>query len=204
LTEEIAAPCLLLVEGVEEKYFFDALIQHLGLDPNHTKVQIRPLEGVSSLGDKFKAVALTRGFDKVISLGVVRDADDDPVDAFSSISYALTHANLTVPSTTMVRIGTDPSVIVMLLPNTGPGMLEDVCLEAVRGDAAMSCVDDYFQCLNGKGISSFQNTSKSKVQAFLASKYETKLLGIAARAGYWPWDATSFEPIVAFLRKFII
>ena len=191
------------MEGTEEKYFFEALIRYMGLENNGAKIQILPLEGSSGLRDKVKAIKLTTGFSKVVSLAVVRDADDDPVGAFSSITDALANATLSVPTTTMIRVGTNPSVSVMLLPIEGPGMLENVCLEAVRQDVAMSCVNDYFQCLNNKGISSFQNLSKSKVQAFLASKNETRRLGEAAQKGYWPWNATPFSPIVKFLRMFV-
>ncbi len=198
MTEEITASRLLVVEGVDEIYLFDALIRHLELE----KIQIWALEGKAGLRAKFKALTLATGFSRVTFLGVVRDADDDPNAAFSSIQDALGYVGLSVPQETMTPVGAKPTVIVMLFPDKGPGMLEDVCLAAVQNDPAMACVDKYFSCLRDDGISSFQNASKSKVQAFLASRREVKRLGEAAQAGYWPWKAQAFRPVTDFLGQF--
>jgi len=43
---------------------------------------------------------------------------------------------------------------------------------------------------------------KARLHAFLASRSEPKFqLGIAADAGYWPWDSPAFEHIQAFLHS---
>jgi hypothetical protein len=202
MIEEFVAPCLLLVEGVDELLFFEALIRNFHLDDDNSRIQIVPLEGANSLRAKIKAVTLTRGFSRVTSLVIVRDANSNPNGAFSSVCDALANSQLSVPKSRMVLVGTNPSVGVMLLPVNRPGMLEDVCLEAVNNDVAMPCVNSYFRCLSEHGISTFQNPSKSRVHAFLASKHETKRLGEAAKAGYWPWDAQAFRSVVMFLRQF--
>jgi hypothetical protein len=203
MTEEITALRLLVVEGVDERLFFGALIRHLGLEKDESsRIQIWALEGKTSLRAKFKALTLASGFSRVTSLGVVRDANDDPNAAFSSIQDALDFVDLSVPQETMTPVGAKPTVIVTLVPDKGAGMLEDVCLAAVQKDPAMACVDKYFSCLRGNGISSFQNAAKSKVQAFLASRREVKRLGEAAQAGYWPWNAQAFRPVTDFLGQF--
>lgn len=80
-------------------------------------------------------------------------------------------------------------------------MLEDICLKAVAQDPAMFCVEQYFQCLQQQGLSVPSNTSKAKVQVFLASRPEAgKRLGEAAQAGYWPWDDEAFAQATTFLQ----
>jgi hypothetical protein len=203
MTEEITAPRLLVVEGEDERRFFGALIRHLGLEKDvNSRIQILALEGKSGLRAKFKALTSASGFLRVTCLGVVRDADDDPNAAFSSIQDALDHVGLSVPEKIMTLVGAKPAVIVTLVPDKGPGMLEDICLAAVQKDPAMACVTKYFSCLRGNGISSFQNAAKSNVQAFLASRREVKRLGEAAQAGYWPWNAQAFRPVTDFLGQF--
>jgi hypothetical protein len=91
----------------------------------------------------------------------------------------------------------------MILPEENtPGMLEDLCLRAVAQDPAMLCVEQYFQCLQQRGLSLPHNRSKAKVQAFLASRPEAgKRLGEAAQARYWPWDDKAFEQVRNFLQQ---
>jgi hypothetical protein len=91
----------------------------------------------------------------------------------------------------------------MILPEEGAhGMLEDLCLKAVARDPAIGCVEYYFQCLQQQGLSVSHNTSKAKIQAFLASRPEEgKRLGEAAQAGYWPWNNEAFLQVRDFLQK---
>ncbi|MGC8878303.1 MAG: DUF3226 domain-containing protein [Anaerolineae bacterium] len=82
------------------------------------------------------------------------------------------------------------------------GMLEDLCLIAVAEHPAMSCVVQYFECLQQKGLTGPRNLSKAKTQVFLASGPEAGLrLGEAAQRGFWLWDAPAFDPLKHFLRQ---
>lgn len=94
---------LLLGEGIEEVYFFNALLDHLGI----TDVQVDQYDGKSRIAAGLRAIKDRSGFiNQVVSVGVTRDADyaDDPADdpaaaqrAFLSVSGALASANLPVP-----------------------------------------------------------------------------------------------------------
>lgn len=190
---------VLVVEGKEEVFFFEALIKHLGLQ----NIQIMDMKGKTRLRARLKALASSPRFADVISLGVVRDANKDPIAAFQSVRDALQAVGLAAPERPLVPAGHSPQVMVMILPEEGaPGMLEDLCLRAVVQDPAMLCVEQYFQCLQQQGLSLPHNTSKAKVQVFLASREEPgKRLGEAAQAGYWPWGDESFEQVRAFLQQ---
>ncbi|MFQ5852799.1 MAG: DUF3226 domain-containing protein [Candidatus Binatia bacterium] len=194
----ITKPNVLVVEGREEELFFGAFTEYLALQ----NIQIMGIGGKTNLQPNLKALTLSPRFTEVISLGLVRDANADPHAAFQSVCGALQSVELPTPERPLVSAGDSPRVTVMILPEeAAPGMLEDLCLSALVQDPAMTCVEQYFQCLQQQG-SILQNPSKAKVQAFLASRREAgKRLGEAAQAGYLPWDHKAFDRVRAFLRQ---
>ncbi len=198
---EIKQPNLLVVEGKEEQLFFEAFIRYMGLQ----SIQVMPIGGKQQLRSNLKALVNTHGFPTVASLGIVRDADSDPNAAFQSVRDALQAAGLSAPGSPLELVDGNPCVAVLILPGRGkPGMLEDLCLEAVMCDPAMKCVEQYLQCLPQQGIPGPRNLSKAKVQAFLASREEAgKRLGEAAQAGYLPLGHKVFEEVRSFLRRLV-
>jgi len=196
----IEQPNLLVVEGREEELFFEALIKHLGLQ----NIQIMPIGGKEKLRNNLRALVSAPRFHTVFSLGIVRDANADPNAAFQSVCDALRIVNLPVPKQPLLPAIGPPRVLVLILPGKNKqGMLEDLCLEAVKDDPAMCCVEQYFQCLSKLGIQP-RNLSKAKVQAFLASREEPgKRLGEAAQAGYWRWDCEAFREVKDFLQELV-
>jgi hypothetical protein len=193
----IATSKLLVVEGKDDKNFFEALLGSMNL----AGVQVTATDGSSSLADKLSAVRRLRGFAEVTSFGLVRDADLNCTDAFLSICHALRQANFAVPRQPLQSENGSPNVVVMLMPGYGlNGMLEDLCLRSVQDDPAMPCLEQFFTCVNGNGLTQ-QNLSKAKVHAFLATRpIPEKRLGEAALANYWPFEAQAFNEVKAFLR----
>ena len=195
---QIERPNQLLVEGKEEQLFFGKLIQCMGL----SDIQIQPSGGKTKLSANLKALRNMPEFNEVVSLGIVRDADTDPSGAFQSVHDALGRAQLPMPSASLLPAGTNPRVVVLILPaGDRTGALEDLCLEAVAGDPAMPCVKGFFDCLKEKSLCLPRDLEKAKVQAFLASRKEEGLrLGEAAEKGYWPWGSPAFDQIKEFLQ----
>jgi len=195
----ITEPNVLVVEGDEDKVFFEALIKHLKLQ----NIQIMPIGGKEKLRQNLKALTLSPRFSEVISLGVVRDANANPSAAFQSVCDALRTVGLSVPKQTLVPVGHSPRVAIMILPGADtPGTLEDLCLRAIEQNPAMLCVEQYFQCLQQQGLPLPRQMSKAKVHVFLASNPDPdKRLGEAAQAGYWPWDAGAFDQVKSFLQQ---
>lgn len=198
---KIEHPNVLVVEGKDDELFFGALIGHLGLQ----SIQVLPIGGKGKLRRNLKLLVKSPDFHKVLFLGIVRDADEDPKAAFQTVCDALRTVNLPAPPRPWQPFGTSPKVTVLILPGGNmQGMLEDLCLKAVEQDPAMLCVEQYFECLQDRGLSLPNNVSKAKVQAFLASRQEAGLrLGEAAQAGYWPLEADAFEQVRDFLRQII-
>jgi hypothetical protein len=80
-------------------------------------------------------------------------------------------------------------------------MLETLCLLSVSTLPEFSCVDGYFQCLQGYNIIP-NNLHKARAHAWLASRPELdKRVGEAAQAGYWPWDSDAFTDLWSFIRS---
>ena len=184
---------LLIVEGEDEVRFFSAFHNHLRL----SEVQILGIGGKDRLAASLGALVRTRGFRNVQNLAVVRDANGNPNGAFQSVCSALTANGLPAPPTPLVPAGTSPRVMVAILPGNGAtGMLENLCLQSVANDPVMPCVDAYFRCVKESGHTPPRKIAKARVRVFLASRPKPDLpVGIAAGAGYWPWENPAFNDL---------
>lgn len=188
---------LLLVEGATPMHFFEALLQHLGLA---NSIEIRDFGGVGDFKTFLKTVVATTGFrEHVRSVDVARDAEGDATAARQSVDDALR----------TIQLGLTREPGVFILPNNqDPGMLETLCMEAVKNEPALggacSCVEEFFGCLGRNEVDLPKSSviSKNLAQAFLATREEVQLFpGIAAYRGYWPWQNPAFDPLKEFLRS---
>ncbi|MFQ5793994.1 MAG: DUF3226 domain-containing protein [Candidatus Bipolaricaulia bacterium] len=157
---------------------------------------------MGDLAPYLETLIITSGFDDVTSLGIVRDAEEDATTAFRSVCGSLGRARLSVPKQPMVVAGSNPKVSVFILPDcSNSGMLETLCLQTISNDPIMSCIDQYFQCVQNQTGDSPGNLPKAKVHAFLASRPTPGLLlGQASHAGYWAWENPIFDDIKQFLK----
>lgn len=192
---------LLIVEGKDEQAFFEELIKDMQL----SDIQVLPIGGKTKLREHLKALSLSPRFTEVVSIGVVRDANNDAANAFQSVHDALKSVNLPSPQRSLMSEGGIPRVTIMILPGGGKcGMLEDLCLEAVSQDSAIPCVENYFNCLGKQGVSLPNNISKAKFHVFLASRPEPdKRLGEAAKAGFWSLRNKAFDEVKTFLNLIV-
>jgi hypothetical protein len=196
LPKAIIKPRLLIGEGDDEVFFFEALLEHLNLDD----VQAEKYGGKDNLSRYLRELPNRPGYERVVMLGVTRDADTDCADTFDRIRGALASNKFPVPAGCGQIVQGSPGVGVFVMPdNARPGMLEDLCLDAVRDDPAFPCLDQYFQCLAAAGRQPGV-IAKAHVHAWLAAQLEPdKRLGEAAKARYWPLD----HPALAALRDFL-
>lgn len=191
---------LILGEGKEEVRFFSVLAKHIGL----SGFQVEDYGGKNKLTQYLAALVVRSGFEQLESLILFRDADDNPSGAFVSVAESLTRCGLLAPSN-HGQIGAGrPRVGVYVLPDgLRKGMLEDLCIESVKTDKAMLCVDEFIACVNKKCQYLPKPESKARAHAWLASrKTPDKRLGEAAEAGYWPWESDVFLPLIRFLERF--
>ena len=145
----IHSPKLLIVEGKDEEGFFGAFLRVLAL----SEIQVAGIGGKTQISPNLKALVKDPDFPKIVSLGIIRDANANPKAAFQSVRDALKAASLPIPRQLMRSAPGHPKVAVMLLPPTGrSGDLEDLCLEAVKDEPIMNCVNQYLKCVEDLGM----------------------------------------------------
>lgn len=190
---------ILLVEGHDAFQFFKALLRHLNL---LSDIEIRNFGGVGDL-DYLGTLKITDGFDDVISLAIIRDAESNAVSAFDSVSSKLKQTGFDVPLKPMTSTVGSPKISVFILPDCiGNGSLETICLQTVKNDPAMPCVDQFFTCIQNNGLSVPKNIQKANLHAFLSSRPRPHLLlGQAAHKGYWPWNHAALDLLKKFLHN---
>jgi len=203
---EITKRKLLIVEGRDEENFFNALFRdHLCRDD----VQVLPIGGKTRIHDNLQALILDPRFSDVEALIVVRDADvgapgsDTPAfrSAWESVCLALRNAAIPVPTAHATFSTETPRTGVFIMPDGhSDGMLESLCLAAVRNQPEYACVVGYFECLAKHDVRP-GHLDKARAHAFLSSRPEPdRRVGEAAQAGYWPWESQAFSQLIEFLR----
>lgn len=196
---DVIKPRLLIGEGVEEVHFFNAWLAHLNIDD----MQVEQYGGKNGLSSYLKTLRVRPGFSALVGLGITRDADHAADRAFQSVCSMLNHAGLNVPGVPGVPAGTNPRVSVLILPDgQNDGMLEDLCLSAIRTDPDFHCIDDFFACVQRTAGRHPGNMAKARMHAWLSSLAEPALrLGEAARRGFFTWDNPVFLPVKTFLSN---
>lgn len=194
---------LLIGEGKDEVRFFNSLLKFLDI----SDIQVADFQGKDNLGSYLKTLKdRTFDFSGLTSIGITRDADALPASsAFQSICSSLRNAGLSIPNEIGEKTTDTPSVSIFIFPNNQePGMLEDLCLESVKDDGAMPCVEQYLECVKQNASREPNNLAKAKVHAWLASqKMPDKRLAEAAEAGYWNWKSSAFDGLKEFLSSLI-
>jgi len=181
---------ILLREGVEEELFLHALFKHLGL----SSVQVENYSGKSNLTPFLKALKNRPGFARVEKLGILRDGDDEPTAAASSVDSAIAQASF--PAELSVRK--------LILPGGAQiGALENLCLQSIAGQLIESCVEEYINCAaraTGYSHTTTTNKAKARIHAWLAAQPKPDLrLGHAAAAGLIEWSSPAFDQLKSFV-----
>jgi len=181
-------------------HFVEALLRHLGLE---SQILILNYRGTADLATYLKTLAATSAFAHLVtSVGIVRDAENNAATARQAVAHALSAVGLTAARTPPIKIS------VFILPdNNNPGMIETLCMEAVKNEPALAnaytCVEECFACLvrNKVALPSLPVLAKNQAQAYLTTRQDVQLYpGIAAYRNYWPWTNAVFQPLIQFLQ----
>ena len=190
----------LLVEGNDQRNFFDAFVEHLDIAK---QFQIQDFSGVDELKGFLGLMVKQSGFhDTVKMLGIVRDAETSAESAFRSVRSSLRKARLPVPDRPGERAGAAPAVNVLILPGEqSSGMLETLLCRTFADTAVDRCIDDFFRCLGeSEAGARIHNPDKARSRAFLATRQFPQVsVGVAAKKGYWDLDHDVFRGIRRFL-----
>ena len=196
---EIKSAVQLLVEGNDQRNFFEAFTNHLSI----TNVQIQNFGGVSQLSDFLEGFVGATGFRETVrSLGIVRDAETSAGGAFQSVQSALRNAALPVPDSLAERTDTNPAVTVLILPGDNrQGMLETLLCESFADTSVDHCIDDFFECVESLPDASIERSDKARAHAYLTTKPNPHFsVGVAAKNDYWDLNHSVFSTVRDFLR----
>ena len=195
----IESPVQLLVEGNDQRNFFEAFIEHLSL----SNIQVQDFGGVSELRGFLRALVDAPDFrSSVQSVGIVRDAEISATGAFQSVQSSLENAGLPVPDSPEKRTGTSPMVTTLILPDESrPGMLETLLCESFAATPVEQCIDDFFRCVEHLSDVSLSKPDKARARVYLTTKPEPHVsVGVAAKTGYWDLQHNVFSRVRSFLQ----
>ena len=192
----------LLVEGNDQRNFFDALVEHLKIGD----VQIQDFGGVNDLRGFLGVMVKQSGFHGTVRmLGIVRDAETSARGAFQSVQSSLHSAGLPVPARPGEPAGAAPAVNVSILPGDGDhGMLETLLCRTFADTAVDRCIDAFFKCFEkSEAGARIRNRDKARAHAFLATRKRPHVsVGVAAQKRYWgEFDQDAFRGIRRFLSS---
>lgn len=198
---------LLLVEGQDEIKFFTAFL---------AKYEIADIQILESKGkDQFRAeldlIMNEREFEDVISVGVIRDADESQQAAVDSICHHLRQVGLPVPNGhCQFKSDGVRNVGVFIAPGfTDKGMLESLILESLGDHPVKIASGEYLDNLKNLlapvnqtcAFNYPRNIHKAHMHAFLAGMEKfIPSAGLAAQKGYYNLDSDVFNEVRDFLK----
>lgn len=189
---------LLLVEGVGEQRFWQALLSARG----RTRIQVLAYGGKYNLRNALPAFVRAPQFGSITWLGIAQDADDNPDASLRRVQDALAAVSLPAPGRAWEATTSNPTVMALVMPDgVSPGDLESVIWAALEEQPAASCVDAYLRCLEAAGIA-LQRRTKTRVHAYLAStERPDRRLAEAAEANILPLSHSVFDRLLQVLPE---
>ena len=197
--DPITSDVQLLVEGNDQRNFFEALVEHLKLPD----MQVRNFGGVKELRGFLAAFVNVARFSDVRRIGIVRDAEKSAASALASVQSALANAGLPMPNQPAKMAVGEPNVGVLILPdNADSGMLETLLCETFSGTPEDHCIDDLLVCVGTVPPGGSGRLEKSRCRIWLATKPDPQLssVGVAAKRGSWDLNHPALEGARMFLR----
>lgn len=207
----ITAGRLLLVEGKDEENLFRPLMKACGdTNPPLPEIQIHAAGGKNRFPAKLEAVRLSiqerrdQGGAPFHALGIVRDANGDPMAAFQSVADAVRRCGLQPPGRHAQFSNAAPAIGIFIVPDgSSPGAIETLCRCSVAGTHVAACVEDYIACLEQDGDSrSSASIDKTFAHAYLAAgPNPVARVGEGAQAGAWDLDHAAFAALRGFVTE---
>ena len=193
-------PHLFLVEGGDDQALLAMVADELGVDG----CQIHDMGGKDTgWGDTLAAVREDPMFQlNNKSIGLIRDADTDPDRVSDSCRDAFRKAGFPVPSRSG-EIASDGArrFGYLVMPNAGPGTLEDVVLGAADL-ARVKSAEQYLDALAAAGHEPPKGRQKAVVQAYLAGLPDSpRNVAVGLRQDAFHMGAESLQFIFEFVTK---
>ncbi|MCR5430925.1 MAG: hypothetical protein K6E95_00030 [Lachnospiraceae bacterium] len=202
---------LLLCEGKDAENFLIKYLESeaLRFDPRFgNEIQVMDFGGNEELVNYLMNLKNMSGFDKVVSLAVVRDAEKDFLQACKSVVHSLEKSGFLAPKHSGEWIedeaGMKVGFVLFPLKENTPGTLEDLCLQILsekNGDDILATIDGFLNTMQSAYGRTYPRLHKNRLNTYLASNdnFVTMPLGLASKAGAFDWGSKELEPLKEFL-----
>ena len=199
---KIQADRLLLVEGKDEENLLGRLIEDC-LNDDGQDIQIVVVGSKTKFRSSLIAIKVdAQSRPTLRSIGIIRDADDNPKGSFDSICGSLRSVGYEPPAAHAKFSDATPSIGVFIVPDgSQSGAIETLCRRSVAGEAAAKCVDDYMECLTTNNALQSKTPDKTFAHAYLAAKEDpVARVGEGALQGVWDFQSPAFNALSQFVR----
>lgn len=198
---DISLPIQLLVEGNDQRNFFDEMLKILDFNDS---IQVQSFGGTQDLRKFLRIFKRHPKFDEIVKrIGVIRDAEANFNAAFSSVQSSLANAELPVPELHGVFTKSPLPVGVMILPGESQnGMLETLLCKIISDCRINACIDKFFECIKCEAGIHVKRTDKARARVFITTQPEPHVsVGVAAKKGYWDLNHDEFTGVRNFLLE---
>ena len=199
---EIQANRLLLVEGKDEVNLLGRLIKDC-LKDNGQVIQILDVGSKDNFGPNLMAIKVAAQSGTTLhSVGIIRDADDNPQGSFDSVCNSLRSVGYEPPAAHAEFSDATPSIGVFIVPDgSQSGAIETLCRRSVEGEDAAKCADEYMECLKTHDALQSRNADKTFAHAYLAAmRNPVARVGEGALQGAWDFQSPAFGGLSQFVR----
>lgn len=204
---------LILCEGMDAKRFLVYYLNSDALKDNpffSNKIEIMDFGGNEELSDFLAVLKGLDGFSDVLSLLIIRDAEQNAANAIQQIKGALERNDYAVPEVCGSWQTGKPETCFLLFPSfvsdEQPGTLENLGMSILAGDMADTILEEiglFIRHLKNDFNIPFPHWFKSQLYTYFSvtDKFVTLKLGEAAKAGAFDWKHPDPNPLKACLTK---
>ncbi|MYA23655.1 MAG: hypothetical protein F4Z30_13130 [Gemmatimonadetes bacterium] len=199
---ELTADRLLLVEGKDEVNLLGRLIKDC-LKDDGQGIQILDVGSKDNFRPNLRGIKVAAQARPTLrSIGIIRDADDNPNGSFDSVCDSLRSAGYEPPVAHAEFSDATPSIGVFIVPDgSQSGAIETLCRRSVQDEDAAKCVDDYMECLTTHNALQSKNADKTFTHAYLAAMEDpVARVGEGAQQGVWDFQSPAFGALSQFVR----
>lgn len=204
---------LILCEGRDALEFFIAFLNSEELSYRKefsNDIQVFDFGGNEQLERFLELLRLRDNFNKVKSILIIRDAENDAQKAQNEVKHALQKHDFSVPEKVAQWKEGTPKIGFLLFPTCSEqlenGTLEDLCLSILKEEqspAILEEIDNFLNLLNDKHQRKFPHIFKSKLHTYFSvtDDFVSLKIGEAARAGAFEWGHKTLGDLRSFIEE---
>ncbi len=199
---------LILCEGADEKFFFIWYLDHLKKksDSNYDKyneIQIEDIGGNEDFVKQLGVWKLVAGFEKIKTVGIIRDAESNAAGALQAIQHCFSCNNMPEPQDCFELTESDDGgvrTVFGILPGTkcgniwDNGTLEDLCLKILkdtRSSEKINLISEYLNQVQDDFKYTINHIHKAKLHTYFSANepFIGSKIGEAARYGAFDFES---------------